>query len=177
MTVFSTPGTSYLGNAKSTQQKILRACIKIIFSFSNSVKLCQTTTARAIERYPRRKKSRWKFSASGFGNNGRRVQNKSIIIRTEIVAKNCYGSDVLDIDPASLTLRGACICFWFGAGNHQCRDSSVGGGGSDYILSAKRYHPFAYGVLISPYGLPIAAFWLSGKVQDLKFAIQGRVYY
>lgn len=31
--------------------------------------------------------------------------------------------------------------------------------------------------LISPYGLPIAAFWLLGKVQDLKFAIQDRIYY
>lgn len=30
--------------------------------------------------------------------------------------------------------------------------------------------------LISPYGLPIAAFWLLGKVQDLKFAIQDQVY-
>ena len=30
--------------------------------------------------------------------------------------------------------------------------------------------------LISPYGLPIAAFWLLGKVQNLKFAIQDRVY-
>ena len=30
--------------------------------------------------------------------------------------------------------------------------------------------------LISPYGLPMAAFWLLGKVQDLKFAIQDLVY-
>lgn len=30
--------------------------------------------------------------------------------------------------------------------------------------------------LISPYGLPMAAIWLLGKVQDLKFAIQDRVY-
>lgn len=30
--------------------------------------------------------------------------------------------------------------------------------------------------LISPYGLPIAAIWLLGKVQDLKFAIQDLVY-
>ena len=29
--------------------------------------------------------------------------------------------------------------------------------------------------LISPYGLPLAAIWLLGKVQDLKFAIQDRV--
>lgn len=30
--------------------------------------------------------------------------------------------------------------------------------------------------LISPYGLPVAALWLLGKVQGLKFAIQDRVY-
>ena len=31
-------------------------------------------------------------------------------------------------------------------------------------------------VLISPYGLPMAAIWLLGKVQDLKFTIQDFVY-
>ena len=30
--------------------------------------------------------------------------------------------------------------------------------------------------LISPMGLPLAAIWLLGKVQDLKFAIQDLVY-
>ena len=30
--------------------------------------------------------------------------------------------------------------------------------------------------LISPYGLPMAAIWLLGKVQDLKFIIQDLVY-
>lgn len=30
--------------------------------------------------------------------------------------------------------------------------------------------------LASPYGLPMAAFWLLGKIQRLKFAIQDRVY-
>ena len=30
--------------------------------------------------------------------------------------------------------------------------------------------------LVSPYGLPLAAIWLLGKVQNLKFAIQDAVY-
>ncbi len=30
--------------------------------------------------------------------------------------------------------------------------------------------------LISPFGLPLAAIWLLGKVQDLKFAIQDKIY-
>ena len=34
----------------------------------------------------------------------------------------------------------------------------------------------AVAFLISPLGLPKAAIWLLGKVQDLKYAIQGRVY-
>lgn len=30
--------------------------------------------------------------------------------------------------------------------------------------------------LISPMGLPMAAFWMLGKVQGVKFALQERVY-
>lgn len=30
--------------------------------------------------------------------------------------------------------------------------------------------------LLSPYGLPLAAIWLLGKLQDLKFAIQDLIY-
>ena len=34
----------------------------------------------------------------------------------------------------------------------------------------------AIAFLISPMGLPLAAIWLLGKVQDLKYAIQDKVY-
>lgn len=34
----------------------------------------------------------------------------------------------------------------------------------------------AIAFLISPMGLPLAAIWLLGKVQDLKYTIQDRVY-
>ncbi len=34
----------------------------------------------------------------------------------------------------------------------------------------------AMAFLISPYGLPMAAFWLLGKVQSLKHAVQDLVY-
>lgn len=30
--------------------------------------------------------------------------------------------------------------------------------------------------LISPFGIPMAAAWLLGKIQDLRYAIQDRVY-
>ena len=36
--------------------------------------------------------------------------------------------------------------------------------------------PLLMAFLISPIGLPLAAIWLLGKVQDLKYAIQGMVY-
>ncbi len=32
------------------------------------------------------------------------------------------------------------------------------------------------GPAVQPYGLPLAAIWLLGKVQDLEFAIQDKVY-
>lgn len=35
---------------------------------------------------------------------------------------------------------------------------------------------WAIAFLISPFGLPQLAFWLLGKVQDLKFAIQDLIY-
>ena len=35
---------------------------------------------------------------------------------------------------------------------------------------------WAIAFLISPFGLPHLAFWLLGKVQDLKFAIQDLIY-
>ena len=31
-------------------------------------------------------------------------------------------------------------------------------------------------LLVSPYGIPMAAAWLLGKIQDLRYAIQDRVY-
>jgi len=30
--------------------------------------------------------------------------------------------------------------------------------------------------LVSPYGIPMAAAWLISKIQDLRYAIQDRVY-
>ena len=47
---------------------------------------------------------------------------------------------------------------------------------SDSLFPAKRYILLVMAFLISPYGLPMAAIWLLGKVQDLKFAIQDLVY-
>lgn len=35
---------------------------------------------------------------------------------------------------------------------------------------------FVIAFLVSPMGLPMAAAWLLGKVQDLRYAIQDRVY-
>ena len=53
---------------------------------------------------------------------------------------------------------------------------------SGLVLALVTYSPqnglilLVIAFLISPYGLPLAAIWLLGKVQDLKFAIQDLVY-
>lgn len=64
-------------------------------------------------------KNRRKFSAGSFGNDGRRNLNESIILHAEAAVKNCYGPGVPDVDPASLDLRRACVCFRAGAGAYQ----------------------------------------------------------
>lgn len=46
----------------------------------------------------------------------------------------------------------------------------------DYIFYAERVYFVADGILISPMGLPLAAIWLLGKVQDVKYAIQDWMY-
>ena len=49
--------------------------------------------------------------------------------------------------------------------------------GCAYYLFPAEWCDFAgYSFLISPMGLPLAAIWLLGKVQSLKFAIQDWVY-
>ncbi len=49
--------------------------------------------------------------------------------------------------------------------------------GCAYYLFPAEWCDFAgYSFLISPMGLPLAAIWLLGKVQDLKFAIQDWMY-
>ena len=42
------------------------------------------------------------------------------------------------------------------------------------LYNVQRHPLLAF--LISPYGLPLAAIWLLGKMQDLKFAIQDKIY-
>ena len=46
----------------------------------------------------------------------------------------------------------------------------------DYTRKGGVVHTEILAFLISPYGLPMAAIWLLGKVQDLKFIIQDLVY-
>ena len=63
-----------------------------------------------------------------------------------------------------------------GAGAYQHGDRPVGRG---VLLSCSLQNGIILLVmafLVSPYGLPMAAIWLLGKVQDLKFAIQDLVY-
>lgn len=63
-----------------------------------------------------------------------------------------------------------------GAGAYQHGDRPVGRGGPAVLFPANGIILLVMAFLISPYGLPMAAIWLLGKVQDLKFAIQDLVY-
>lgn len=102
------------------------------------------------------------FSASGFGNNGRRNPNESIIICAEIAVENLYGFSDFGTYPVYLALCRSGVCFRFGSGNYQYRYSSAGGGGSDYLLSAKRYHPFAHGIFNQSHGFAAGGYLAAG---------------
>ena len=108
-------------------------------------------------------KDRQKFSVRAFGNDGRRKKNEGDLVHSETAVEDFNGSGDSVADPVRLDLCGDCLCLRFGAGAYQHGGCPAGCGSSDYFL-------------ISPYGLPMAAIWLLGKVQDLKFIIQDLVY-
>lgn len=65
------------------------------------------------------------------------------------------------------------------ADSQQVPDGSAeqtAGIGADFLSPEYDYILLVIAFLISPYGLPMAAIWLLGKVQDLKFIIQDLVY-
>ena len=66
--------------------------------------------------------------------------------------------------------------FRSGAGAYQHGDRPAGCGGLLTCSLQNGIILLVMAFLISPYGLPMAAIWLLGKVQDLKFAIQDLVY-
>lgn len=88
--------------------------------------------------------------------------------------RNCTGH--FGADAFCLALHGADLHIRSGAWPAQHCNCSTWRGCAAYLFSAERCDPLVMAFLISPMGLPLAAIWLLGKVQSLKFAIQDRVY-
>ena len=120
-------------------------------------------------------KDRQKFSVRAFGNDGRRKKNEGDLVHSETAVEDFNGSGDSVADPVRLDLCGDCLCLRFGAGAYQHGGCPAGCGSSDYSLQ-NGIILLVIAFLISPYGLPMAAIWLLGKVQDLKFIIQDLVY-
>lgn len=85
--------------------------------------------------------------------------------------RNCTGR--FGVDAFCLALHGADLHIRAGAWSTKHGNCSAWRGCADYLFPAE-WCDFA--VLISPMGLPLAAIWLLGKVQSLKFAIQDWMY-
>ena len=84
------------------------------------------------------------------------------------------------VDAFCLALHGADLHIWSGAWSTQHGNCATWRGCAYYLFIT--YSPqngailLVIAFLISPMGLPLAAIWLLGKVQDLKFAIQDWMY-
>lgn len=94
----------------------------------------------------------------------------------EMLADDCNCTGRFGVDAFCLTLHGADLHIWSGAWSAQHGNCSTWRGCAYYLFPAEWCNFADYGILISPMGLPLAAIWLLGKVQDLKYAIQDRVY-
>ena len=121
-------------------------------------------------------KDRQKFSVRAFGNDGRRKKNEGDLVHSETAVEDFNGSGdsvadlfvwicvgivyvsglVLGLISMVVALLGVAVLITYSLQN-------------GIILLVIAF-------LISPYGLPMAAIWLLGKVQDLKFIIQDLVY-
>ncbi len=103
---------------------------------------------------------------------GRRNWNEDFEMPTD--DRNCTGH--FGADAFCLALHGADLHIRFGTWSAQHGNCSLG------VAVLITYSPqngailLVMAFLISPMGLPLAAIWLLGKVQSLKFAIQDWVY-
>ena len=80
------------------------------------------------------------------------------------------------VDAFCLALHGADLHIQSGAWSTKHGNCSAWRGCDYYLFPAEWCDFVGYSFLISPMGLPLAAIWLLGKVQDLKFAIQDWMY-
>src|SRR5699024_1580950 len=121
-------------------------------------------------------KDRQKFSVRAFGNDGRRKKNEGDLVHSETAVEDFNGSVIL-----SLTLFvWICVGIVYVSGLVLGLISMVVALLGVAVLITYSLQNgiilLVIAFLISPYGLPMAAIWLLGKVQDLKFIIQDLVY-
>ena len=88
--------------------------------------------------------------------------------------RNCTGR--FGVDAFCLALHGADLHIRSGAWSTKHGNCSAWRGCADYLFPQNGVILLVMAFLISPMGLPLAAIWLLGKVQSLKFAIQDWVY-
>ena len=110
--------------------------------------------------------------ANGIWSVGGRNWNEDF----EMLADDCNCTGHFGVDAFCLALHGADLHIWSGAWSAQHGNCSTWRGCAYYLFPAEWCNFADYGFLISPMGLPLAAIWLLGKVQSLKFAIQDWVY-
>ena len=110
--------------------------------------------------------------ANGIWSVGGRNWNEDF----EMLADDCNCTGRFGVDAFCLALHGADLHIRSGAW------STKHGNCSAWRAVLITYSPqngvilLVMAFLISPMGLPLAAIWLLGKVQSLKFAIQDWVY-
>ena len=121
-------------------------------------------------------KDRQKFSVRAFGNDGRRKKNEGDLVHSETAVEILMAPVIL-----SLTLFvWICVGIVYVSGLVLGLISMVVALLGVAVLITYSLQNgiilLVIAFLISPYGLPMAAIWLLGKVQDLKFIIQDLVY-
>lgn len=121
-------------------------------------------------------KDRQKFSVRAFGNDGRRKKNEGDLVILKLPLKILMAPVIL-----SLTLFvWICVGIVYVSGLVLGLISMVVALLGVAVLITYSLQNgiilLVIAFLISPYGLPMAAIWLLGKVQDLKFIIQDLVY-
>ncbi len=121
-------------------------------------------------------KDRQKFSVRAFGNDERRKKNEGDLVHSETAVEDFNGSGDSVADPVRLDLCGDCLCLGLVLGLISMVVALLGVAVLITYSLQNGIILLVIAFLISPYGLPMAAIWLLGKVQDLKFIIQDLVY-
>lgn len=121
-------------------------------------------------------KDRQKFSVRAFGNDGRRKKNEGDLVHSETAVEDFNGSGDSVADPVRLDLCGIVYVSGLVLGLISMVVALLGVAVLITYSLQNGIILLVIAFLISPYGLPMAAIWLLGKVQDLKFIIQDLVY-